>query len=191
MLNMLEKLIKIVFKIATLVWGTTLIVKEEEEEEDFEDDGDKMNAEAGTKEEAESNTNTPMAPEEEDENEREEMEAGTIEELEDENEVEKGESTEEMGNEEGEEGLDENGQKIVQLYEIISELIEKQKARTQDLCSLSKQANVENIMKSIEQRNEVLFQSLQGEFDLKAHENDENVEDDGLHIYIRICTYIF
>ncbi|ETO04292.1 hypothetical protein RFI_33107, partial [Reticulomyxa filosa] len=94
-------------------------------------------------------------------NVREEMEAGTIEELGDENKVEKGEATEEMGNEEGEEGLDENGQKIVQLYEIISELIEKQKARTQDLCS-----------------NEVLFQSLQGEFDLKAHENDENVEDD-------------
>ncbi|ETN99405.1 hypothetical protein RFI_38076 [Reticulomyxa filosa] len=90
-------------------------------------------------------------------NVREEMEAGTIEELGDENKVEKGEATEEMGNEEGEEGLDENGQKIVQLYEIISELIEKQKARTQDLCSI-----IPIVAKRVY---------------LKAHENDENVEN--------------
>ncbi|ETO17886.1 hypothetical protein RFI_19419 [Reticulomyxa filosa] len=109
-----------------------------------------------------------------------------IEEGQQEQEQEMGAIEEEEEQEIKEEDLDASDQKIVHLYEIVSELIEEQKARTQDLYSLMKGGSVEKVMRTVEERNDSLLQSLQTEFELKKAENEDGMED-GLLIY----TYVY
>ncbi|ETO13939.1 hypothetical protein RFI_23431, partial [Reticulomyxa filosa] len=90
-------------------------------------------------------------------------------------EIEQEQEEEEM--EIKEEDLDASDQKIVHLYEIVSELIEEQKARTQDLQLLMDGGSIEEMMKTVEDRNDSLLQSLQTEFELKKAETEEGVED--------------
>ena len=82
--------------------------------------------------------------------------------------------------------FDENDKKIISLYEIINELIEETKSRTQDLLHLAKSGDedgvdTETLMERIEERNDVALQQIFQELELKekkTQENENNDDDD-------------
>ncbi|ETO08949.1 hypothetical protein RFI_28440 [Reticulomyxa filosa] len=124
---------------------------------DNESDKEEVNVNDSEREDVEEDSDMDNIKREEDQGQEEEQDQ--------EEEVEEVEEEEEE--EVREEDLDASTQKIIQLYEIISELIEEQKARTQDLHLLTKGTTIEEIMKIVEERNDTFLQSLQTEFGLK------------------------
>ena len=94
--------------------------------------------------------------------------------------------------------FDENDKKIISLYEVINELIEECKYRTQDLLILQ-QSSGDNgtdtvaLMEQIEERNDISLQQIFQELELKEKklddddddedEDDEDETDQGWEIY--------
>ncbi len=94
--------------------------------------------------------------------------------------------------------LDENDNKIIQLYEVINELVDDQKARIEDM-ELLYQDKGDIVLENVEHRNNSVLNQIYTELQLK----DENEEDDESEsdesegkslynnkYYMRLCDYI-
>ena len=71
--------------------------------------------------------------------------------------------------------FDENDNKIIQLYEVINELIDDQKARAEDL-ELLYQDKEDIVLQNVEHRNISVLDQIYTQLQLK--EKDENEDDD-------------
>ena len=90
--------------------------------------------------------------------------------------------------------LDDNDKKIIQLYEVINELIEEQKSRTNDLILLqndddnsngntngNNNNNINNndiLLNNLEERNDSLLQEIYNLLELKEKNDNDNDNDD-------------
>eukprot|EP01084_Bolivina_argentea_P178560 308629_1 len=74
--------------------------------------------------------------------------------------------------------FDENDNKIMQLYEVINELIDEQKARAEDLEMLYNDQG-SYVLQNVERRNDSVLNQLYTEMQLtEKNENDDNEDDD-------------
>jgi len=77
--------------------------------------------------------------------------------------------------------FDENDKKIIQLYQVISELIDEQNSRAKDMAILHSGTDeeAEELMDRIEARNDAVLKQMYADLELKDKEEEEEDDEEG------------